>query len=121
VVAPAVVAVLTCLIEARGPLAASLHRIAGIVPGYFASIALLFALVTAQYGRRTMRRARYRRTCLAGRRFVHLDRPQRASPTAALQDTDGGVDQRAVQTRVRGRYKISVAYNPTDVAVTLSR
>jgi hypothetical protein len=48
VVTPAAVAVLICLLEARGPLAASLERMPGIVPGYFAGIALLFALVTAQ-------------------------------------------------------------------------
>lgn len=48
VVTPIVVAVLTCLAEARGPLAKPLQKTTGIVAPYFTGIALLFALVTAQ-------------------------------------------------------------------------
>jgi len=48
VVTPILVAVLVCLAETRGPLAAPLQKTTGIVAPYFTGIALLFALVTAQ-------------------------------------------------------------------------
>jgi hypothetical protein len=48
VVTPALVALLVCLAETRGPLAAPLQKTTGIVAPYFTGIALLFALVTAQ-------------------------------------------------------------------------
>jgi len=48
VVTPTLVAVLVCLAETRGPLAAPLQKTTGIVAPYFTGIALLFALVTAQ-------------------------------------------------------------------------
>jgi hypothetical protein len=48
VVVPALVAVVVCLAETRGPLAASLQKTTGIVPPYFTGVAILFALVAAQ-------------------------------------------------------------------------
>lgn len=48
VVTPTLVALLVCLVETRGPLAAPLQKTTGIVAPYFTGIALLFALVTAQ-------------------------------------------------------------------------
>ena len=47
-VTPALVGLLICLAEMRGPFAQPLHKTTGIVAPYFTGIALLFALVTAQ-------------------------------------------------------------------------
>jgi hypothetical protein len=48
VVVPALVAVVVCLAETRGPLAAPLQKTTGIVGPYFTGLAILFALVASQ-------------------------------------------------------------------------
>jgi len=48
VVTPTFVAVLICLLEARGPLAPSIQRTTGLVGPYFTSVAILFGLFTTQ-------------------------------------------------------------------------
>ena len=46
-VAPGAVAILICLIEARGPVSRILQKATGLVPPYFNAIGMLFSLFTA--------------------------------------------------------------------------